>query len=194
MAAGWRKVWERAVVALVAVVVTIAAGPARAEEPVVVPVEISAALPGSSIQVRGRGREFACGERCVLQLPQHDYRIFVQDREGNVSATALTIMAPIRLTASPGDHRRKMLGIGLFAGGVAATVAGAAVLYLAQRAHVTSVSGGCTSECYAPTWRWYAGGVSLAAGAGLGTTGIIVWKANGHAVIAVSPLALTGRF
>jgi hypothetical protein len=171
-------------------VAAIAAAPAHADEPAVVPVEIRATQPGSSIQVRGRGREFACGEHCVLQLPQHDYRVIVRDRDGNDYATALTIMAPTRLTASPGNHGAKMLGIGLFAGGVAATVVALSVFYVAWRADVHT----CTADCDAPMWQWYASGVSLAAGAGLGATGIIVWKASAHARVAASPLALTASF
>jgi len=175
---------------VLAVAIIVAAGRARADEPAVVSVEISVTQLGSSIQVRGRGREFACGEHCVLQLPKHDYRILVRDRDGNDSATALTIMAPTRLTASPGNNRFKMLGIGLFAGGLAATVVALAVFYDASRASART----CTGDCGAPMWQWYAGGISLAAGAGLGATGIIVWKASAHARVAVSPLAVSGRF
>lgn len=193
MAAGRHKVLGLAVVALVALLVTIGAGTARAEEPVVVPVEISAAQPGSSIQVRGRGREFACGEHCVLQLPQHDYRVIVRDRDGNESRTSLTIMTPTSLTVAPGDHGDKMLGIGLFVGGLAATVVGLAAIYASLLETSTTASGECTGGCGA-TWHLYAGALSLAAGVGLGATGIILWRAAGHARVAVSPLALSATF
>jgi hypothetical protein len=131
----------------VAVGALACAGRARAQEPRMVPVEISATQPGSHIWVRGRGREFRCGEGCVLQLPEHDYRVIIRDPEGHLSATALNISSPTGLTVSPGNHRNKMLGIGLFAGGLAGVTAGGVLLYLSVLVHSDFISGRCSPDC-----------------------------------------------
>ena len=75
----------RVSIALAAAIVAIAtAGRARAQTdaPAVVPVEISATQQGAYIQLRGPHGEIPCGERCALQLPHGQYRVFVRDREG----------------------------------------------------------------------------------------------------------------
>lgn len=177
---------------LVALAVAAAAGAtgatAHAEAPDVFPVEVSAARPGAFITVRGAGLEIPCAARCVLHLPQHQYRIIIRDADGHESAEALNIFHPIALSVSPGDHGNKMLGIGLFAGGVAAVVAGAAAFYLALRDHSSYELGECGSGCsdVAP-WRWYAGGVSVAAGLALGAGGLVIWHKNAHAVVDARP-------
>jgi hypothetical protein len=191
----WMASPRKVGVATAIAVAAIAAGrQARAQAPGEFPVEISATQAGSSVRVRGAGRDLPCGERCVLYLPPHDYRVIVRDVEGNESAWALNLWRPASLAVSPGNHQGKLLGIALFAGGVTATVAGVAMLYLAVRNHSDFVLGQCGDCSDVSTWRWYAGGISLGAGAVLGTAGLILWKTQGHARIAVGPQALTGSF
>ncbi len=175
--------WGRSVVAAAAVSIVIG-GPARAQTPPF-PVEISATQPGSVIRVSGAGREYPCGERCVLSLTQHQYRVFIRDPKGHEWATALNIMQPTRLSVAPGNRESKELGIQLFVDGVVATVVGVVVLSLALLDRDHSIQCECTSVS---TWRWYAGGISLAAGLALGTAGLIQWHANDDAVVSVDPL------
>ena len=132
----------------IAVAAITTAGTARAQTdaPAVVPVEISAAQQGAYIQLRGPRGEIPCGERCALQLPQGQYRVLVRDREGYTSAQKLTLLSPGNIVVSPANHGDKVLGIGLFVGGVVATAAGAVMLYLAMLDTFVTDLGGC-SDC-----------------------------------------------
>jgi len=179
------------IVLAIAVAAIATAGTARAQTdaPAVVPVEISATQQGAYIQLRGPRGEIPCGERCALQLPQGQYRVFVRDREGYASAQKLTLLGPGNIVVSPANHGDKVLGIGLFVSGVVATAVGAVMLYFAMLdAFLTDLSN-CNSDCSGlPTWTWYAGGASLAAGLTMGTIGIIMWQTNAHAAIGTRPL------
>ena len=172
---------------LVAVAALAPAGPALAHWPPV-PVEITATEPGSSILVRGAGRDLPCGERCVLYLPQHQYRVLIRDSEGHGSATALNILDPTSLAVSPANYYEKVRGVGLFVGGVVATAVGIAVLFLAAHDDSNYASGACPRCSETPSWEWYAGGAALATGVALGTTGMFVWRKNTHARIQTRPL------
>ena len=175
----------------IAVAAITTAGTARAQTdaPAVVPVQISATQQGAYIQLRGPRGEIPCGERCALQLPQGQYRVVVRDREGYTSAQKLTLLGPGNIVVSPANHGDKVLGIGLFVGGVVATAAGGVMLYFAMLDSFLSNLSDCNSDCSGlPTWTWYAGGASLAAGLTLGTIGIIMWQTNAHAAIGTRPL------
>lgn len=174
-----------AVVVVVSIAAIASGASADALSPDPFPVEIRATQPGSVIRVRGAGHEYPCGERCVLSLTQHQYRVFIRDPEGHEWATALNIMHPTRLSVAPGSRESKDLGIGLFAGGVVAAVVGVVVLSLAllDRDHFVQCECGDVSA-----WRWYAGGISLGAGLALGTAGLLNWYANDDAVVSVDPL------
>ena len=178
-----------AVAVAVAAIATGAPAHAQADGPAVVPVEISATQQGASVQLRGVHGEIPCGERCTLQLPQGQYRVFIRDRDGNQSVQRLTVLAPANLVVSPANHDDKVLGIGLFVGGIVGTAAGAIALYFAMLDTFFSGLSDCDSSCSGlPTWTWYAGGISLAAGLALGTTGLILWRTNVHAAIGTRPL------
>jgi len=178
-----------AVAVVVAAIGTGARAHAQAAGPTVVPVEISATQQGASIQLRGPTGEIPCGERCALQLPQGQYRVFVSDRDGYTSAQRLTLVMPANLIVSPANHGDKVLGIGLFVGGIVATAAGVVMLYLAMLDSAFSGFSDCNSSCSGlPSWSWYAGGISLAAGLALGTTGLLMWRTNVHAAIGTRPL------
>jgi hypothetical protein len=178
------------IVLAIAVAAITTAGTARAQTdaPAVVPVQISATQQGAYIQLRGPRGEIPCGERCALQLPQGQYRVLVRDREGYTSAQKLTLLGPGNIVVSPANHGDKVLGIGLFVGGVVATAAGAVMLYLAILDTFITDLGGCSDCSGLPKWTWYAGGASLAAGATMGTIGIIMWQTNAHAAIGMRPL------
>jgi hypothetical protein len=178
-----------AVAVAVSAITTGGRARAQSDAPALVPVEISATQQGASIQLRGVHGEIPCGERCALQLPQGQYRVLIRDRDGNQSVQRLTLMLPANLVVSPANHDDKVLGIGLFVGGIVATVAGVIALYVAMLDTFFSNVSDCDSSCSGlPTWTWYAGGISLAAGLALGTTGLILWRTNVHAAIGTRPL------
>ena len=131
----------------VAAIATSARARAQWNAPAVVPVEISATQRGAYIQLSGPNGEIPCGERCVLQLPQGEYRVVVRDREGYLSAQKLSPLLPRRIIVSPANHGDKVLGIGLFAGGIAATAAGTITLYFAMLNNGFAGSRPCGTEC-----------------------------------------------
>ena len=140
----------RSVVVVSIVAMASGASAAAPLSPDPFPVEISATQPGSVIRVSGAGREYPCGEHCVLSLTQHQYRVFIRDPNGHEWATALNIMRPTRLSVAPGSREKKDRGIGLFVVGVVAAVVGVVVLSLAllDRDHFVLCECGTV-----PTWR-----------------------------------------
>ena len=173
---------------LVAVAALAPAGPALAHWPPV-PVEITATEPGSSILVRGAGRDLPCGERCVLYLPQHQYRVLIRDSEGHGSATALNILDPTSLAVSPANYYEKVRGVGLFVGGLAAAVVGVVMLFVAQHNDVRYAAGACPNCSETPSWQWYAGGAVVATGLAVGAMGMFVWRTNASARVQTRPFA-----
>lgn len=175
----------------VAAIATSARARAQWNAPAVVPVEISATQRGAYIQLRGPNGEIPCGERCVLQLPQGQYRVVVRDREGYLSAQKLSPLLPRRIVVSPANHGDKVLGIGLFAGGIVAAAAGTITLYFAMLNDGFAGSRPCGTECV-PSWAGYAGGIGLGVGLAATAAGIFLWRTNEHAVISTLPPAAPG--
>ena len=179
---------RRVSLTVVLTVAVFASGPAQGQWPPV-PVEIAATEPGSTILVRGAGRELPCGERCVLYLPEHQYRFVIRDAEGHGSATALNILEPISLAVTPANYYEKVRGVGLFVGGLAATVVGVVMLFVAQHNDVRYASGACPNCSETPSWQWYAGGAVMATGLAVGAMGMFVWRTNASARVQTRPFA-----
>ncbi len=184
-----RKVSIAVAIAIVAIACGRRAhGQANDARPVF-PVELTATQPGSYVHVRGDGRDRPCGEHCVLDLPRHDYGVIVRAPDGYEYGRELKIVRPTSLSVSPGNHRRKVLGIGLFASGLASIVAGVAVVFLWVTDHQICAVDSCVLSSPVPTWRWYAGGISVASGIGVGAAGLILWRLNNHATLRVGALS-----
>ena len=179
---------RRVSLTVVLTVAVFASGSAHAQWPPV-PVEIAATEPGSTILVRGAGRELPCGERCVLYLPEHQYRVVIRDAEGHGSATALNILEPISLAVTPANYYEKVRGVGLFVGGLAAAVVGVVMLFVAQHNDVRYASGACPNCSETPSWQWYAGGAVMATGLAVGAMGMFVWRTNASARVQTRPFA-----
>ena len=179
---------RRVSLTVVLTVAVFASGSAHAQWPPV-PVEIAATEPGSTILVRGAGRELPCGERCVLYLPEHQYRVVIRDAEGHGSTKVLNIVEPISLAVTPANYYEKVRGVGLFVGGLAAAVVGVVMLFVAQHNDVRYASGACPNCSETPSWQWYAGGAVMATGLAVGAMGMFVWRTNASARVQTRPFA-----
>ena len=197
--------WSRKVsIAVAAGLATLAAaGPASAQAlgPVTVhPVTLTASEPGVTIMIRDKRGIMVCGERCTLQLPNGDYKLVVRDPEGKLWTQRLSVVMPISAVVSPPDQDTRRLGIALtMAGAVGISAGYITFLVIAWQKYVESAAdcivSSCEREQFATSTYVIAGG-SLAVGAALGATGLVLWRGSSHAVLRSNapdaPAASTG--
>jgi hypothetical protein len=179
--------WSRKTSAALAVAVAAIAtgGRARAqapEAPPVIPVEIGAGEGASLIELQGPGGSFQCGTHCSLGLTQGRYRVLVMDAHGNVSTQWLPVEQPSRLTVTPASRGARVGGIVVMVAGIGVAAVGAFVLWATFLGHYLA---DCFDNCRNdwPKGQLYGGAITLAAGAALGVTGLVVWRRNVHAVV-----------
>ncbi len=179
------------------------AGPASAQAfgPVPVhPVTLTASEPGVTITIRDKRGIIECGERCALQLPTGDYKLVVRDPQGNLWTQRLSVVTPISAVVSPPDQGTRRLGIALTMAGALGISAGyITFLVIAWQKYVESLAdcvvGSCERKDFA-TSTYVIAAASLAVGAALGATGLVLWRGSSHAVLRSNapdaPAATTG--
>jgi len=145
-------------------------------------------------------RIIECGERCALQLPTGDYKLVLRDRQGTYWTQRLSVAMPMSAVVSPPDQGTRRLGIGLTMAGALAISAGyITFLVIAWKKYGESAAdcivSSCEREQFATSTYVIAGG-SLAVGAALGATGLVLWRGSSHAVLRSNapdaPAASTG--
>ena len=200
--------WSRMVsIAVAAGFATVAAaGPVSAQALGPVPVHsvtLTASEPGMTIVVQDKSykqRIIECGERCALQLPTGDYKLVVRDPQGKLWTQRLSVVMPISAVVSPPDQDTRRLGIGLtMAGAVGISAGYITFLVIAWKKYGESAAdcivSSCEREQFATSTYVIAGG-SLAVGAALGATGLVLWRGSSHAVLRSNapdaPAASTG--
>ena len=200
--------WSRKVsIAVAAAFATVAAaGPASAQALGPVPVHsvtLTASEPGVTIVIQDKSykqRIIECGERCALQLPTGDYKLVLRDRQGTYWTQRLSVAMPMSAVVSPPDQGTRRLGIGLTMAGALAISAGyITFLVIAWKKYGESAAdcivSSCEREQFATSTYVIAGG-SLAVGAALGATGLVLWRGSSHAVLRSNapdaPAASTG--
>ncbi len=184
--------WSRkvSIAILIAPAALATAGRARAQAlgpPPTFPVTISAAQPGTTIQLSGPTGPIACGERCTLQLLQAEYRLVVTDGEGLVSTQKLYVRMPTSAVVTPRDNGSRKLGLGVMVVGLASALVGSVVLLaiLGQK-FIETISRDCAGPCMdgdVATSTWIVMGVTLGAGAAVAMTGLGIWHKNLHATV-----------
>jgi len=187
--------WSRMVsIAVAAGFATVAAaGPVSAQALGPVPVHsvtLTASEPGMTIVVQDKSykqRIIECGERCALQLPTGDYKLVLRDRQGTYWTQRLSVAMPMSAVVSPPDQGMRRLGIGLTMAGALAISAGyITFLVIAWKKYGESAAdcivSSCEREQFATSTYVIAGG-SLAVGAALGATGLVLWRGSSHAVL-----------
>ena len=198
----WSRKVSIAVAAGFATLAAAGAASAQALRPVRVhPVTLTASEPGVTIMIRDkRGIIIECGERCALQLRTGDYKLVVRDPEGKLWTQRLSVFKPISAVVSPPDQGTRRLGIGLTMAGALAISAGyITFLVIAWKKYGESAAdcivSSCEREQFATSTYVIAGG-SLAVGAALGATGLVLWRGSSHAVLRSNapdaPAASTG--
>ena len=201
-------VWSRKVsIAVAAAFATIAAaGPVSAQALGPVPVHsvtLTASEPGMTIVVQDKSykqRIIECGERCALQLPTGDYKLVLRDRQGTYWTQRLSVAMPMSAVVSPPDQGTRRLGIGLTMAGALAISAGyITFLVIAWKKYGESAADCIVSSCEREqfaTSTYVIAGASLAVGAALGATGLVLWRGSSHAVLRSNapdaPAASTG--
>src|SRR6185436_4629939 len=174
-----------------------AAGPASAQALGPVPVHsvtLTASEPGVTIVIEEKSyqrRIIECGERCALQLPTGDYKVVVRDPQGTYWTQRLSVAMPMSAVVSPPDQGTRRLGIGLTMAGALAISAG----YITFLVIAWKKYGESAADCIVSSTYVIAGG-SLAVGAALGATGLVLWRGSSHAVLRSNapdtPAASTG--
>ena len=200
--------WSRKVsIAVAAGFATVAAaGPVSAQALGPVPVHsvtLTASEPGMTIVVQDKSykqRIIECGERCALQLPTGDYKLVLRDRQGTYWTQRLSVAMPMSAVVSPPDQGTRRLGIGLTMAGALAISAGyITFLVIAWKKYGESAADCIVSSCEREqfaTSTYVIAGASLAVGAALGATGLVLWRGSSHAVLRSNapdaPAASTG--
>jgi len=180
-----------------------AAGPASAQafgSGPVHPVTLTASEPGVTIMIRDKRGIIECGERCALQLPAGNYKLVVRDLQGKLWTQRLSVVMPISAVVSPPDQVTRRLGIGLTMAGALGISAGyITFLVIAWQKYVESAVDCALSSCERKefaTSTYVIAGASLAVGAALGATGLVLWRGSSHAVLRSdapdAPAANTG--
>jgi len=183
-----------------------AAGPASAQALGPVPVHsvtLTASEPGVTIVIEEKSyqrRIIECGERCALQLPTGDYKLVLRDRQGTYWTQRLSVAMPMSAVVSPPDQGTRRLGIGLTMAGALAISAGyITFLVIAWKKYGESAADCIVSSCEREqfaTSTYVIAGASLAVGAALGATGLVLWRGSSHAVLRSNapdaPAASTG--
>ena len=180
-----------------------AAGPASAQalRPLPVhPVTLTASEPGVTIMIRDKRGIIECGERCSVQLRPGDYKLVVRDPEGKLWTQRLSVFKPISAVVSPPDQGKRGLGIALTMAGALGISAGyITFLVIAWQKYVESAVDCALSSCERKefaTSTYVIAGASLAVGAALGATGLVLWRGSSHAVLRSdapdAPAASTG--
>ena len=178
-----RKVSAALAVAVAAIATGGAARAQAMEAPPVVDVDIDAGEGASLIQLQGPGGSFQCGTHCSLGLAQGRYRLIVVDPRGNASAQWLSVSQPSRLTVTPASRGARIAGIAVMAVGIGAAAVGAFVLWATFLGHYLAdcLDPDCRNDW--PRGQLYGGAITLAAGAAVGVTGLVIWRRNVHAVV-----------
>lgn len=198
--------WKVSIAVAAGFATLAAAVPARAQAvgPVPLhPVTLTASEPGVTIVIqdkRDQRRIIECGERCALQLPTGDYKVVVRDPQGTLWTQRLSVDRPISAVVSPPDQGTRRLGIALtMAGALGVSAAYITFLVIAWKKYVESagdcIVGACERKEFA-TSTYVIAGASLAVGAALGATGLVLWRGSSHAVLRSNapdaPSASTG--
>ena len=187
MAAGRKVSIAMAVAVALAATAGRSSGQALAPSPVF-PVEISATQPGVQIRLRGPGGDIPCGARCLLDLPQRDYVLLVNDAAGNYSKQNLIVAMPTRAAVTPPHATASRLGVASMLVGLAGMAAGGVLLYVSA---VQQSGSGCNvfyCSGSVPRSRWIEGGSLMGVGLALGLSGLIVWRENIHPIIKTERL------
>jgi len=170
---------------VVAIGVIAISGRARAQAfapPPMLPVEIGAAEGAAFIQVQGPGGPIECGTHCSVELPHGRYRLVVRDTENHLSTQYLFVEQSSRFTVAPANRGARIGGIVLMGTGIAAAAVGGLVLWITAIGHTL---GDCVEPCNRdwPHAQLYGGAITLAAGAAVAVTGLVIWRSNVHAVV-----------
>jgi len=179
----------------IAIGVSAISGRARAqafEAPPALPIEIAGAEGTAFIQVQGPAGPIQCGTQCSLELPQGRYRLTVRDTDNHLSAQWLSVTQSGRFTVAPANRGVRIGGIVLMGTGIAAAAAGAFVLWITFIGHTLA---DCEVNCSRdwPHGQLYGGAITLAAGAAVAVTGLVIWRSNVHAVVDQAPLVPAAR-
>jgi hypothetical protein len=168
----------------VAIAATASGGVARAqavEAAPAIPVEIGAGEGARDIQLHGTGGAIACGTHCSLALPQGRYRLLVTDTGGHLSNQWLPVQQSSRLIVTPANRGARIAGIVTMGAGLGAAAVGGFLLW----ATLIGRTGDCFEACNDdwPRGQLYGGAITLAAGAAVAVTGLLIWRRNVHAVV-----------
>jgi hypothetical protein len=191
--------WRRLSIGVAVAVFSAAGGRARAQSPADevprFPVAFEASRPDFSIRVSGVALDLPCGQRCVLELPEGQYRITATHPDGRRSAKSLVIRGPQHVTVTPHNQTARVVGYVLMPAGAGTAGVGVALLWWAGFKALFLAMTGCTGDCYTretSSLFWPGGAIVLGAGVVIGLTGVAFWKANASAGLDVTPLA-SGR-
>ena len=195
--------WKVSIAVAAGFATLAAAGPASAQalgRVPVHPVTLTASEPGVTIMIRDKRGIIECGERCALQLPTGNYKLVVRDPQGKLWTQRLSVVTPISAVVSPPDQGTRQLGIALTMAGALGISAGyVTFLVIAWQKYVESAVDCALSSCERKefaTSTYVIAGASLAVGAALGATGLVLWRGSSHAVLRSdapdAPAANTG--
>lgn len=143
------------------------------------PLEISAGEGARHIQLYGPAGAIACGTHCSLALPQGRYRLLVLDTGGHLSNRWLPVQQSSRLIVTPANRGARIAGIVTMGVGIGVAAVGGFLLW----ATLISRTGDCFDACDWPRGQLYGGAITLAAGAAVAVTGLLIWTRNVHAVV-----------
>jgi hypothetical protein len=169
----------------VAIGVIAISGRARAQAmapPPALPIEIGGAEGAAFIQLQGPGGPIECGTHCSVELPHGRYRLIVRDTENHLSTQYLSVEQSSRFTVAPANRGARIGGIVLMGTGIAAAAVGGLVLWITFIGHTLADCAGDCSDDW-PHGQLYGGAITLAAGAAVAVTGLVIWRSNVHAVV-----------